>query len=169
MNRVEAAHAAGVVLPADRPVILLDRLIDAPRALVWRMYSDPAHLVAFWGPHGSTTTISAFDFRVGGAWRMVIRFPGGYDVPMDSVFEEIVEPERMVFRDLPEAWDGAAPLPHANMVVAMGFAEEGARTRLTVTVRFPSLAERDAAVDHGFTRPILDSFDRLAALLAAAR
>ena len=90
MNFVETALAAGVLLPADQPVILLDRLIDAPRKLVWRMYSDPAHLVAFWGPHGSTTTISAFDFRVGGAWRMVIRFPGGHDVPMNSVFEAIV-------------------------------------------------------------------------------
>jgi uncharacterized protein YndB with AHSA1/START domain len=168
MNLVETAIAAGVRLPADQPVILLDRLVDAPRKLVWRMYADPAHLVAFWGPHGSTTTISDFDFRVGGAWRMVIRFPAGFNVPMDSLFEEIVEPERIVFRDLP-ADLAAVPLPHANMRVEIGFDAVGEQTRLTVRVRFPGLADRDAAAAHGFTQPILDSFERLAALLAERR
>ena len=58
MNLAETAVAAGAVLSKDEPVVIVDRVLDAPRPLVWRMYSDPAHLVAFWGPHGSTTRIS---------------------------------------------------------------------------------------------------------------
>jgi uncharacterized protein YndB with AHSA1/START domain len=149
-----------IVMPPNDPVIVLDRLVDAPRPQVFAMYADPAHLVNFWGPHGSSTTISAFDFRAGGAWRMVIRFPAGFDVPMDSVFEEIDPPRRIAFRD-----SGEAGSPH-RMRVAIDFGDEGPRTRLTVTVRFDTLADRDEAVAHGFTGPISDSFDRLEDLLA---
>jgi uncharacterized protein YndB with AHSA1/START domain len=148
-----------IEMPPQEPVIVLDRLIDAPRPQVYSMYADPAHLVNFWGPHGSRTTISTFDFRVGGAWRMVIRFPAGFDVPMSIVFEEIDPPRRIVFRDSGE--EGVH-----RMRVAMDFADEGARTRLTVTARFDTLAERDEAVANGFTGPISDSFERLEALLA---
>jgi uncharacterized protein YndB with AHSA1/START domain len=146
--------------PAGDPVIILDRVVDAPRREVFAVYADPAHLVNFWGPHGGTTTISAFDFRVGGAWRMVIRFPAGFDVPMNSVFEEIDPPRRIAFRSDDD------DAPH-RMRVAIDFADEGERTRLIVTARFDGLAQRDEAVAHGFTGPIVDSFERLEALLAA--
>jgi uncharacterized protein YndB with AHSA1/START domain len=164
MPEIATPTAARIVTPPAEPVILLDRVIDAPRELVFRMYADPVHLVQFWGPHGSTTSISEFEFRVGGVWRMLIRFPAGFEVPMNSIFEEIDPPRRIAFRDLPDAATGALP-PH-RMRVTTDFGDEGGRTRLTVTVRFATLADRDEAIAHGFTTPITESFDRLEALLA---
>ena len=157
--------ATRITTPAEEPLVIVDRLLDAPRALVFRMYADPAQLVQFWGPHGSTTRIPEFDFRPGGLWRMVITFPGGFDVPMTSRFVEIAEPSRIVFRDVPP--DPPTDMPHHEMLVSIDFAEAGDRTRLLVQVRFASAAARDAAVEHGFVRPIAELLERLEALLAA--
>ena len=154
MPEIATTAATRVVTPSAEPLILLDRVIEAPRELVFRMYADPVHLVQFWGPHGSTTSISEFDFRVGGVWRMLIRFPAGFDVPMNSIFEAIDPPRRIVFRDLPDA-GGGGESPH-RMQVTIDFADSGGRTRLTVTVRFATLAERDEAVAQGFTAPVTD-------------
>jgi len=81
---------------------------------------------------------------------------------MDSVFETIDPPRRIVFRDLDE---GRAPPLH-RMQVTIDLGDEGPATRIVVSVRFASVAERDEAIAHGFTGPIVDSFERLEALAA---
>ena len=162
----DTAFATRIDTPADRPLVIVDRVVDAPRALVFAMYADPVQLVQFWGPHGSTTRISAFEFRAGGLWRMVITFPGGFDVPMTSRFVEIAEPRRIVFRDVPP--EPESTMPHHEMLVSIDFSEEeGQRTRILVQVSFASVETRDAAVAHGFVRPIADSMERLEALVAS--
>ena len=161
----DTAFATRIHTPAGQPLVVVDRVVDAPRALVFRMYADPAQLVRFWGPHGSTTRISEFDFRPGGLWRMVITFPGGFDVPMTSRFVEIAEPSRIVFRDVPP--DPASGMPHHEMLVSIDFSEDGGRTRILVQVTFASVETRDAAVANGFVRPIAESMERLEALVAA--
>jgi len=74
------------------------RVLDAPRALVFDMWSDPKHLAQWWGPDGFTTTTSAFDLRPGGVWRFVMHGPDGRDYQNRIVFEEVVRPERIVYR-----------------------------------------------------------------------
>ena len=81
--------------PADRECVHA-RLIDAPRARVFRALADPAHLARWWGPKGFTSTFAAFDFRPGGTWRFVLHGPDGTDHPNHNVFREIVAPERVV-------------------------------------------------------------------------
>ena len=128
-----------------------------------RMYADPAHLVHFWGPHGSSTSISSFDFRVGGAWRMVIRFPGR----LRRADEQRLRGDRPAApHRLPRLRRRASGCRRTGCGWRSTSATKDGRTRLTVTVRFDSLADRDEAVAHGFTGPITDSFDRLEALLA---
>lgn len=82
---------------ADRETVT-HRRIDAPRERVFRAFSDPAQLARWWGPAGFTNTFHAFDFRSGGAWRLTMHGPDGRDYPNESVFAEVVPPERVVIR-----------------------------------------------------------------------
>jgi uncharacterized protein YndB with AHSA1/START domain len=88
----------GVDLDRDPRAIVGTREFDAPRALVFSAWTDPKHLAQWWGPYGFTTTTSSFDFRPGGVWRFVMHGPDGRDYQNRITFEEIVAPERIVYR-----------------------------------------------------------------------
>jgi uncharacterized protein YndB with AHSA1/START domain len=113
---------------AERELIL-SRIIDAPRELVFRMWTDPAHLAKWWGPQGFTNPVCEIDARPGGALRIVMRAPDGTDYPMAGVFREIVAPERLVFTNCALDQDGNVLLDGLTVVT---FAEEGGKTKLTV-------------------------------------
>src|SRR5271169_6856823 len=81
---------------SDREIII-SRVFDAPRELVWQAMSDPQHVVNWWGPVGFTSTIEKMEFRPGGVWKHVMRGPDGAEYPNKSVFKEIVPPERIVY------------------------------------------------------------------------
>ena len=66
-----------VMTPDDEPVIVIFRTVAAPRQLVFRCYTDPVHLVHFWGPHGSRMPVCELDLRPGGIWRQVLQFAEG--------------------------------------------------------------------------------------------
>jgi len=86
---------------ADREFVH-SRLIDAPRECVFRAFAEPKHLARWWGPNGFTSTFETFDLRPGGAWRFVMHGPDGMDYPNESVFLEVMAPERVVFEHLSE-------------------------------------------------------------------
>ena len=65
---------------------------------VFRAFSDPVRLARWWGPKGFTNTIQSFDLRPGGHWRFVMHGPDGATLPNESIFGEVVAPERVVFR-----------------------------------------------------------------------
>jgi uncharacterized protein YndB with AHSA1/START domain len=113
---------------AERELVLT-RIIDAPRELVFRMWTDPVHLAKWWGPRDFTNPVCEIDFRPGGALRIVMRAPGGIDYPMGGVFREIIEPERLVFTNCALDSDGNVLLDGVTVVT---FVEEGGKTKLTV-------------------------------------
>ncbi|HEY0599683.1 SRPBCC domain-containing protein [Brevundimonas sp.] len=82
------------------------RTFDAPRALVWKMWTDPAHVAAWWGPEHFTTPVVRMDVRPGGAIHMVMRGPDGADFPFDGRFVAVEEPERLVMRTWVRREDG---------------------------------------------------------------
>src|SRR5688572_8592674 len=90
-----------VTAPAGEPFFIIERILDAPRELIWKMYTDPVHMVHFWGPAGSTLPVCKVDLRVGGVWIYTMRWPDGSEYTVSSVYLELVEPERIVFRDGP--------------------------------------------------------------------
>lgn len=108
---------------ADREIIT-ERLIHAPRELVFAAWTDPEQIVKWWGPDGFTNTIHEMDVRPGGHWRHVMHGPDGTDYPNHSVFVELVQPERIVFDHL--------STPRFRSTIT--FAEEAGKTRLTMTV-----------------------------------
>jgi uncharacterized protein YndB with AHSA1/START domain len=152
-----------VTTPANEPLLGIARTFDAPRALVYRCYTEPAHMVHFWGPHGSTTPVCRVDLRPGGVWRTVMRFADGSEFGYSSVYLEIAPPERLVWRDAPDDWEGGIDgLPPVQIHTTLALADEGGKTRVTVTVRFNSVAERDENVTRGFAGMVTASNERLA-------
>ena len=154
---------------ADDKVLIVTRTFAAPRALVWRAFSDPFHLRQWWGPKGFTNPVCELDFRVGGHWHNVMRGPDGREYPADFTFIEIAEPERIVFRNARgkgEVWGGNPP---PSFVRTITFTEEDGRTTLTMRAEFASAEDLQRNASRGFRQGTDESFDRLEAMLAEAR
>jgi uncharacterized protein YndB with AHSA1/START domain len=124
-------------LDQDSRSIIGTRVFDAPRDLVFSVWTDPKHLAQWWGPNGFTTTTSSFDMRPGGVWRFVMHGPDGRDYQNRITFEEIVPPERIVYR---HGGEDAEPVRFTTTVT---FQDLGGKTRITMRLDFPSAAERD--------------------------
>ncbi|RJQ12154.1 MAG: ATPase [Dehalococcoidia bacterium] len=120
--------------------IILTRLLKAPRALVFRAWTDPKHVAQWWGPDGFTNTVQEIDVRPGGVWRFIMHDPDGVDYPNNIVFNEVVEPERLVYD---HGNEGSVDRFH----VAVTFEDAGDQTRLTMRSRFASAAARTEAVE----------------------
>src|SRR6478609_12072881 len=127
--------------PSDREVRFV-RLLDAPPALVWSIWSEPRHLHAWFGPAGYSVTTEAFDFRPGGEWRFVMHAPDGTDIPNRIRFLELQAPDRLVYEN---GWDlPGAPL---DFLVTWTFVPAGTRTRLEVRMTFEDPAALKTAVE----------------------
>jgi uncharacterized protein YndB with AHSA1/START domain len=141
--------------PSDREIVLT-RLFDAPRSLVFDAMTKPEHVRRWWGilDERYSVTVCEIDLRPGGAWRFVGRGPQG-EVAFYGVYREIAPPERLVFTEI------YAPFPQVESVVTSLFTEEGGKTRLTVTARYPSVEVRDMVLKSGMEKGAGISYDRL--------
>jgi uncharacterized protein YndB with AHSA1/START domain len=129
---------------SDREIVL-SRVLDAPRDLVWQAWTDPAQVVQWWGPQGFTTTTREINVRPGGVWRFVMHGPDGRDYLNRIVFDEVVRPERLTYRHAGEGADEGV-----NFTTTVTFAERGGRTELTLRMVFPSTEDRDRVIrDYG--------------------
>jgi uncharacterized protein YndB with AHSA1/START domain len=146
--------------------IVITRVFDAPRALVWKAWTDASHLGQWWGPRGFTNPVCEMDARPGGALRIVMRAPDGAEHPMTGVFREVVEPERLVFTAVAEDERGNALLEALTTVT---FAEQGGKTKLTVQARAVGLAVAAARMLEGMQAGWTQSLDRLAAHVSRTR
>jgi uncharacterized protein YndB with AHSA1/START domain len=138
----------------DRDIVT-SRVLGASRDRVFEAFRDPARLARWWGPRGATNTFEEFDLRPGGAWRFVMHLPGGVDVRMESVFLEVVAPERIVFRHLSD---------DHPFEMTITLEEEGGATRVTWRMRHATAAEC-AKVKDVVVRANEENLDRLAAEL----
>ena len=94
-------------IPESLRRLRLVREFDAPRALVWKMWTDPAHVAVWFSPEHFTTPVVRMDVRPGGAIHMVMRAPDGQDHPFDGRFVSLDEPERLVMRTWINLPDGS--------------------------------------------------------------
>lgn len=147
--------------------LVITRTFDAPRMLLWRCYVDPSLLVQWWGPEGFTCTRLEMDFRAGGHWHVTITSPAGVDFPVHFTFIEIVEPERIVYRNVRSTqpvWKGNPPALYTNTLTFEETADD--QTLLTLRVVFASPMEKDDSIRRGFKAGTEQSLDKLNRLLA---
>jgi uncharacterized protein YndB with AHSA1/START domain len=155
-----AAINSATAEPAVR-LLTIERIFDAPRALVWKAWAEPDRMVKWHGPRGFTSTIERSDFRPGGAYRIHMLGPDNDDHWTQGVFHEIVEPERLVMAGY---WTDAEGKPTSpETLVAITFEDQNGKTKLTLHQSgFESITARDAHRG-GWS----SAFDCLAEYLAA--
>lgn len=110
--------------------VIITRIIAAPRDLVFKAWTHPKHVAQWWGPKGFTNPVCELDVRPGGAILIHMRGPDGVVYPMNGVFREIVEPERLVFTS--SAFEDEEGNPQLEALNTITFAEHDGKTKLTV-------------------------------------
>jgi len=109
--------------------LVVTRVIDAPRRLVFKAWTEPEQVASWWGPQGFTTTFCDMDIRPGGKFRFCMRSPAGTDHWKRGVYREIVAPERIVFSF---AWEDGAGNPGHELLTTVTLTEHGIKTKLTL-------------------------------------
>lgn len=142
--------------------LTLTRVFDAPRRLVWEAWTDPRQLARWWGPRGFTNPRCEADARPGGAIHVDMRAPDGTVYPMTGRFLEVVAPERLVM--LCNACDEHGR-PIAEVRNSVVFAEEGGRTRITITSAVLSATPEAAPSLEGMEQGWTTSLERLTDLM----
>ena len=123
------AAARAAAKPINETEVVLTRVFDAPRELVFRTWTEPRHLARWWGPRDFTNPVCELDVRIGGKIFIEMRAPDGTVYPMTGTFREIVVPERLVFTAIVEDRNGHALL---EGLITVTLEDEGGKTRLTV-------------------------------------
>jgi len=121
----------------DREIVIT-RVIDAPRELIWDAWTDPKKVVQWWGPDGFTTTTKSMEVRKGGRWEYVMHGPDGVDYPDWQEYLEVVKPERLVY-DLGTG-------NKAEFRATITFEKLGRKTKITMHALFPTAEARDHVV-----------------------
>jgi uncharacterized protein YndB with AHSA1/START domain len=151
--------ATTISTPSERE-IHIERIFDAPRDRVFALYTDPALIPEWWGPHGTTTIVDRMEVRTGGAWRFISRDCEGSETAFRGTYREVTPPERIVQTF---EWEG---MPGHVSVETAVFEDLGDRTRVTTTSLFHTAEERDGMLQSGMEKGLNETYERLDALLA---
>jgi len=147
----------------DREIVMT-RVFDAPRDLVFDALTQPELLKRWFGPHGWTLTECEVDLRVGGAWRFLSKGPDGRTMGMRGVYREIVPPERIQYTESFDEW-----AEQGSALITTTLAERDGRTTLTCVSLAPSREVRDAVIRTGMEHGAAETYDRLADTLHSLR
>lgn len=143
-----------VTTPSEREIVMT-RVFDAPRELVFEAHTSCEHLKHWWGPRRYEIAGCEIDFRPGGAWRVVHRGPDGEEHAFYGEYREIVRPERITWTF---EWGG---MPGHASVETLTLEERDGKTTLTATSVYDSVEDRDAMLSGGAEEGAAESFDRL--------
>ncbi len=156
-------HSSAPTEPGERELVIT-RIFDAPRELVFKAWTEPAHMAQWWGPRGFTNPVCELDVRPGGALLIHMRGPDGVVIETKGVFRKVIEPERLILTLT--NFEDADGRPQLELLNTVEFDEEGGKTKLTlriVVVRgAPEVAASLATMHEGWN----ESLDRLAESLS---
>jgi len=152
----------------DEKALLIERVFDAPRELVFKAWSDPERLAQWWGPKGWTLPVCTVDFQAGGVWHYCIQGPDGEQSWGKAVYSEIVPPERIVYTDgfSDEAGNLAPGMPVIK--ISVEFIAEGGKTRIVSRAETASKEELESLLQMGMVEGLKQTLDRLEEYLAKA-
>ncbi|WP_286228518.1 SRPBCC family protein [Neobacillus mesonae] len=143
--------------------IIVKRVFNASRDLIWKAWTQPEHLKNWWGPKGFSITTSEFEMKPGGIWRFIMKGPDGVEYPNKITFKEIVKPERLVYTSA----DDIEGDPGRFQTIVT-FVEEDNNTLLIQRLIFPSAEIREQVVkEYGAIEGASQTLDRLEAQMVA--
>ncbi|WP_199329131.1 SRPBCC domain-containing protein [Coleofasciculus sp. FACHB-1120] len=164
------AQSEGLRPTSGQREIVITRVFNAPRELVFKAWTDPEHVAQWWGPKGFTTKVTELDLRPGGKSRYVMIGPDGTEYPGKGVFREIVPLERIVTTD--EFDEGFEKVVNADlpkgMVMTVLFEDMDGKTKLTLRIVHESAEDRRKHEEMGVIGGWNSSFDCLDEFLAKA-
>jgi uncharacterized protein YndB with AHSA1/START domain len=146
--------------------LVMTRVFDAPRELVFKVWTETQHVAQWWGPKRFTNPVCEMDVRVGGAIRIHMRAPDGVVYPMTGVFQEIVVPERLVF--VSSALDDKGNSMF-DVLSTVTFADERGKTALTLQLRVIKATAQAPQYLKGMEMGWTQSLDRLGQHLATVQ
>lgn len=157
----------------NEKVLVLERVFGAPRELVFQMFKEPKHLKRWWGPRGWELPVCSVDFRPGGVWHFCMKCVDenqGEYYGMESwgkvVYEDIDEPEWLVYTDYFSDADGNVNEAMPSTHVTMQFIDLGGRTKIVSRSRYASAEALETVLDMGMLQGITQTWDRLEERLA---
>lgn len=139
--------------------VVMERVFDAPRELVWKAFTDPESIPRWWGPRVLTTTVDKMEVRPGGIWRYLQRDPEGNEYAFNGKYLEITQPEKLSYTFEFE------PLAGHVLVQTVTFEEYEGKTKVTSTATYDTVEDLDGMVKAGMEAGAIESWDRLAELL----
>ena len=142
--------------------VVITRVFDAPRALVWRAWTEPKMLGQWFGPRGFTSSVPQWELRIGGALRIVMHGPDGNDYPMKGVFREVAPPERLVFSNIAIDNDGNHLLEGETTIT---FSEQGGKTTMVLKSHAVGLVPIAPQMLTGMEAGWTQSIDKMGELL----
>jgi uncharacterized protein YndB with AHSA1/START domain len=145
-------------LPTDREIVVT-RLFDAPRRMIYDAWTKPELLKRWFGPRGWSLAVCEIDLKVGGKWRFVLSGPDGKEMGMGGVYREHASPEGDVHT---ESFDD---YPGESLVTGV-LTEHNGKTTMTATILYPSREVRDAVIKSGIEHGAAETYDKLAEMLA---
>jgi uncharacterized protein YndB with AHSA1/START domain len=160
MQATESKTKATVV--DGQPVIIMERMINAKPAAVWRAWEDPEAFAQWMGPMQTTITMQASDFRVGGMRRYIMHVPNMGDFPNRTTYREIKAPTRLAYTH-----DGGDDNDPRAFEVVVTFTAKDGGTLVTIHSTFPSIEARDGVVGFGAVEYGKSSWDKMAAFAEA--
>ena len=146
-----------VTLPSEREIVMT-RVFDAPRQMIYDAWTKPELLKRWFGPRGWSLVVCEIDLRVGGKWHFVLRGPDGKEMGMGGVYRELAPPERDVHTEKFDDYPGES-------LVTGVVTESAGKTTMTATILYPSQEVRDAVIKSGMEHGAAESYDRLAEML----
>jgi uncharacterized protein YndB with AHSA1/START domain len=167
-----ARENSSVPRPTDTDLVIT-RVFDAPRSLVFKAWTEPERLMRWWAPKGCTTPYCTVDLRPGGKFHFCMRVPEGREIWGLGVYREVVVPERIVYIDSFADADGnPVPPKHygmsdslpAEMLVTVLFGDHERGTKVTLRHSIPESVGERAGTEQGWN----EMLDRLAVLVSVS-
>jgi uncharacterized protein YndB with AHSA1/START domain len=152
---VTSSGTAVVTLPTETQ-ILITRVFDAPKHLVYKVWTTPELIKRWWHAKRGVATVADVDMRVGGAWRWVMVTHDGLEVAFHGEYREVIPNERIVHTEVFEGAPGGEPA-----LVTLTFTEADGRTTVTQSMEVESQQIRDMILGTGMTEGLQDALDLL--------
>ena len=140
--------------------ITMERIFDAPRELVWNLYTNPKLIPQWWGPKTLKTTVDEMDVRPGGRWRFIQRDPNGMEYAFNGIYREIEPPKRVVY-----TFNFEPIGPGHELVEIVTFEEQGRKTKLTSKAVYNTIEDLEGMLKSGMEGGAIETMDRFEELL----